>query len=138
MSTKFLRNMRERAPTAPRASLGALDSTDQPVFGLAKLEERTLFSATPLAALNIDSVEDAPDTDIDLNARFSLDDAGGAVDYQLVSNSNSNLFANVTLDDLGQLVLDYAENALKELQDLIVIYCWVMDTDVDDEIEDLK
>lgn len=83
-----------------------------PALDLALLEDRTLFSGNPvvLDAHHVDSVEDAPNTEIDLRELMSLDDDGGDVQYELVGNSNESLFAEIQLSDVGELTLDYADD----------------------------
>ena len=85
-----------------------------PGIDVGQLENRTLFSATPIVldALQIDSVEDAPNTEIDLNALFGVDDDGGNVTYSVLDNAQPGIVESATIDqESATLTLDYAADA---------------------------
>ena len=73
------------------------------------LEDRTLFSATPLLLgdVNVDLDEDAPQSQLHLPDLFGLDDGGHAVDYQLV-NMRPSLFDSLRIDPADNLLIDLA------------------------------
>ena len=79
---------------------------------VALLEDRTLFSATPLIldAVHASAVEDGPATRLALHELFSLDDKGGSVEYSIAGNSLPRLFERTAISDTGDLVLRYAAN----------------------------
>lgn len=104
----------ESTPTASSPSHELTNSKPMPSnLDVARLENRTLFSATPvvLDAFQVDSVEDAPNTEIDLHSLFGVDD-GGAVSYSVIENSEPGIVESATVnDDTGVLTLDYAADA---------------------------
>ena len=79
---------------------------------MALLEDRTLYSATPLMldAVNVSAVEDGPATRLALHELFSLDDQGGPVEYSIAGNSQPQLFERAGISDTGDLLLRYAAN----------------------------
>ncbi|MBN8655678.1 MAG: DUF4082 domain-containing protein, partial [Anaerolineae bacterium] len=58
---------------------------------------------------NVNVIENAPDTTIDLWASFAdIEDADNALTYSIEANSNAALFTSVTIAGNQNLVLDYA------------------------------
>jgi hypothetical protein len=76
------------------------------------LEDRTLFSATPLllGSVDVDVNEDGPDKHLHLPDLFGLDDTGAQVSYRLIDNSDAGLFDAVRVDAAGDLLLDFAQD----------------------------
>ncbi len=76
------------------------------------LEDRTLFSATPLLLgdVDVDVQEDAPDTHLHLPDLFKIDDGGGQVQYKLVDNSAPGLFESLQIDPAHDLLLHSGPN----------------------------
>jgi hypothetical protein len=72
------------------------------------LEDRTLYSATPLDPVDLDANEDGPHNHVHLADLFGLDDAGGQVQYRLLNNTDPALFSAVAIDGQNDLVLQYA------------------------------
>ena len=105
-----LRRPRRRA-AAPRPQ--SLPLVPVIPLDLDILESRTLYSGTPLVldALDVETTEDAPNTDLNLHDLFSLDDGGGVVEFQLVENSHPGLFAGVAIDGSDHLILDFGDDA---------------------------
>ncbi len=79
---------------------------------VATLESRTLFSGTPLLldGIELQSFEDAPDQQIDLNAYFSADQSAGEADYSLLSQTGDMLTDEIVIDENGWLKLSFAAN----------------------------
>ena len=122
MCTKFFRGVRFRALSRRMLSclfMGTPDLRSAPLrdnvvnLDLVPLEDRTLFSGTPMpvGSIDIEAAEDSLDTTHNLLDYFSVDDNGGNFDLTVVENSNAELFADVRVSDLGALILDYAEHA---------------------------
>ncbi|MDG2381016.1 MAG: Ig-like domain-containing protein [Pirellulaceae bacterium] len=63
-----------------------------------------------LDGIELDSFEDAPDQQIDLNAYFSADQSSGQADYSLESQSGDMLIDEIVIDEEGWLKLSFADN----------------------------
>lgn len=99
----FRRSRRSRRSGDPAS--GPRHSID-----VAPLEDRTLYSATPIVldAVDVQAAEDGPDTRLPLPDFFSLDDAGGPVEYSIIENPHSGLFSHWAIDDQDNLLLALA------------------------------
>ena len=84
----------------------------KPNIDVARLENRTLLSATPLTldALNLDSFEDDPQLDVELEQHFSVDDSGRQIDYSVEIEFGAELIEAFTFDEQNVLQLNLAEN----------------------------
>ena len=91
---RVLGKLLSRFPIDPLPPLGA-----KPPLDVSLLEDRTLFSGTPvlLDPLLVDAAEDGPNQVLKLRDHFSLDDQGAGLQYSVVSNDNPTEF--VVLDD---------------------------------------
>ncbi|MCA9170206.1 MAG: hypothetical protein KDB23_21160, partial [Planctomycetales bacterium] len=98
-----------------QSALAALWSADiaRNPLDLAALEDRTLYSATPvmLDEVQVDTSEDAPQIELDLRSLFSLDNNGGTMQLSVAQNDHPGLFEHVAFGDQQQLLLDLAHNA---------------------------
>jgi len=84
----------------------------KPKIDVARLEDRTLLSATPLTldALNIDSFEDDPQLEVELDRHFSVDDSGHQVDYSIDVDYGGELIETFSFDEQNVLRLNLAQN----------------------------
>jgi hypothetical protein len=76
------------------------------------LEDRTLYSATPLllADVDVNVHEDAPNSRLKLADLFGIDNQGGSVQYELIDNSDPALFDAVEIQSAADLVLNFGDN----------------------------
>lgn len=99
-----------RAAEAPRVA----DARDLPParipLDVAVLEDRTLYSASPMVLdpLQVFVDENATRAEVDLDQLFSVDNTGSG-SFQIVGTPLSQLGGNASVDDQHQLVLEFPE-----------------------------
>ncbi|MFW5761516.1 MAG: hypothetical protein ACOCXH_11095, partial [Cyclobacteriaceae bacterium] len=68
--------------------------------------------SVPINIPDIDSLEDAQSTTIDLFTYFEDDkDPDSQLDFKVEQNTNPDLFTSVSINGMGKLLLDYAPDA---------------------------
>ena len=92
---------------------GGEDASEIKTFSITINQEEE--NEAPVVAEPIDDInllEDAPSTVIDLKVKFEDDnDPDDQLDFQIDQNTNTTLFTEATINSDGELLLDYAPDA---------------------------